>query len=233
MHRQPTRAGQFTAFELIVVIGVLWAWFAIFLLPAWNDRPPEKARRIMCMNNLKQIGLAALMYADAHGGDFPWLGAHPTNDFSDLGDWARHDFFSAESTVYGCPSYRGGTLKHAAVVADYAYIGAGLRDDNANPTENSLAYDLSGNHRDGDWMNVLFIDGHVQGGRVGRALSGWSADGERVSNHWPVIDRGPRPSDRWKWRQVGIVLSVTGVVSGVAFGLLFALKGIVWVCRKW
>lgn len=135
---------------LVVLIGlvatVLLGVAATLLYPGYNTFK-ERAKRVTCSNNLKQIGLASLFHAEEHDGNFP-------EKLSDT------FLYIEEYDVYICPS-----REHQATMtrpedidtmSDYVYVkGRKASDD----PDSIVAYDK---YPCDDGLNVLFVNGRVE-----------------------------------------------------------------------
>ncbi len=101
---------------MVAIIAIL----AAMLLPALRQAR-ERARQTVCINNLKQVGLAMFMYANDWDGYLPRTYA----DSASL-RWARmlYPKYAGSWNIFWCPSL---APRKSAMTASNSYITYGLR----------------------------------------------------------------------------------------------------------
>lgn len=138
---------------LVLIIGAI--------APAFLSSPTcsrSKALRICCTSNLKQIGLSLKQYSMDYADFFP-----PENNAAGLEKLRSLDYLT-DYGVYLCPQTRKSRGTSGPItdkICDYIYLGGSKEGENPDIP---LAFDKPGNHT--NYINVLFLDGHVKGYNV-------------------------------------------------------------------
>lgn len=144
------RTAAFTRMDLLVAVAVV-VLLAVIVLPALaNDR--ARSSRIVCANNLRQIGLGFQMWGNDRGDLPPWeirpeqggtllhpLGVNAWLHFS----WISNELNSAR--VLFCPSDTGRPADDFSFRPDGGYLAVNNRN-------NATSYYLSHSSAGGQWV---------------------------------------------------------------------------------
>jgi prepilin-type processing-associated H-X9-DG protein len=148
------RSAARAAVVLGVVSLVVWTLVSIAAVPA-AIRARRASMRVACAANLRQLGVATMLYAVSNRGFLP-----PTLD-----ELATSGILGP--AAFTCPACAGDPTKPVASSGaygnyNYVYLGAGRLAQTLRPPQSTpLVYELPTNHLD-PGINVLFADGHVE-----------------------------------------------------------------------
>jgi len=130
-------------------------------------RARQQAKNVVSMNNLKQLGLSVIMYADDHDGKLP-------------------DNLEQAKQYYGNPKVLESPLKPKGFAGpSYIYVNNGQSMKIKSPARQIVIYENPKYCK--DTINAVFLDGHVERMKRDRFRESLEATYKQLGREMPEI----------------------------------------------
>lgn len=218
------RIRAFSRKELTVVIAVV-VLLALFIIPA-VDRVSNKSKRIGCIGNLKELGLAYRIWANDNGDQYPAFAAISNGGWSNI-------LHQTNTSVYAWTNYAimANALGQSAVILACPADERRPAADFAHLANTNISYFIGVNASDTFPQSILGGDRNLEPGTTPTDDFGFSpADGKGND----VIIRGPvcwtlKMHSRRNDASAGNILLGDGSAQQVASQSL----NVYWLTNQW
>jgi prepilin-type processing-associated H-X9-DG protein len=205
--KRKTGPRAFTRIELLALVASIF-FMCIALLPAFGRTHP-KSQTIQCLNNLRQLSLAWISYANESNGKLmPNHGVFPANpDYQAFPRWVAGDMRGAS---IGAP-YTGIDATNSALLVNpkFSELGPYVKD----PSLFKCPADQS------TWMGMPRVRSYSMNNAVGSLENGFAVSSGQIAGHWLSTGNASPPGGS-PWRIYLKEGDVTGTLGPADLFLL-------------